>query len=86
MQNQSFVRVWQIKTDRYPNTTKCYPRARKILAGKNSARTLSNPDSPQQKFQSILFHLSTILADAEDSDTIILLIRPTALFGALIKS
>jgi hypothetical protein len=47
---------------------------------------LSNPDSPQQEFQGILFHLSTILADAEDSDAIILLVRLTTLLSALIKT
>ncbi len=57
---------------------------KKIPAGKNSARTSFTSDLLYQQFQCILFDLSTILADAEDSYSIILLISPSAFLGALI--
>ena len=63
---------------------KVLPKSKKNSGGKNSARTSFTLDLLYQQFQRILFDLSTILADAEDSYAIILLISPSAFLGALI--
>jgi hypothetical protein len=62
------------------------PKSKKILAVENPARTSLTSGLLDQKFQGILLHLSTILADAEDRYSIILLIRSTVLLGDLIKT